>query len=156
MSGGSFRLLMIGLIIGALLAEALGILGRISTDRNISLHLHTQMLLHKVDCCKDRREAVPLAAPGAVDLTDLCQSRRGHPVAQTPNLRVQRRGLVDDGQEDSRADARTAGTPEAADAAGHLLAPEEHLHQSILQVDVTAGILVGRQQCRTHHGVAFL
>lgn len=58
----------------------------------------------------------------------------------------ERGGFGEDGDEHARADARTAGAPEAARAARHSLSALLHLHQSLLQLDVAACVSVGREQ----------
>lgn len=58
----------------------------------------------------------------------------------------ERGGFGEDGDEHARADARTAGAPEAARAARHSLSALLHLHQSLLQLDVAACVSIGREQ----------
>lgn len=95
----------------------------VGADRDRPLHLHPQMLPGKLHGGKDCQKGIPFAAPGAACLADALQRPGSHLIAQSPGLPGQGRGVCGDGHELPRADARPAGTPETAGAAGDLICP---------------------------------
>lgn len=133
--------------------DALVVLGRIAADDLMRFHLHAEVLFYEVDGGEDGEEGVPLVAPGAADLADAAKRACGHLVGEGKRLDGQGRGLGDDGDEHAGADSRPARAPEAAGAAGNVLAAVHHLHQGVVQVDIASGVFVGGQQRGTHHHV---
>ena len=135
------------------LADALVVLRRIVADDIMRFHFNAEVLFNKVDGGEDGEEGIPLAAPGPADLADAAKRACGHLMGEGKRLHGQGRGFGDDGDEHAGADPRPARAPEAAGAAGNVLAAVHHLHQGVVQVDIASGVFVGGQQRGTHHHV---
>ena len=131
--------------------DTLVVLLGITADDLMRIHLHAKVLFYKVDGGEDGEEGIPLAAPGAANLTDAPKGLRCHLVGECKWLHGQRRGLGDDGDEHAGADPRPACAPKAAGAAGNIFPAVHHLHQSAAQVDIAAGVFIGGQQCGAHY-----
>ena len=133
--------------------DALIVLGRITADDLMRIHLHAEVLFYKVDGGEDGEERIPLAASGPADLADAAKRACGHLVGESERLHGQGRGLGDDGDEHTRADPRPARAPEATGAAGDVFAAVHHLHQGTVQADIAAGVFIGGQQRGADHHV---
>lgn len=113
------------------------------------------MLLDEIDSGEDGKERVALATAWAANVAYLSEGLCRHLVRQCKGFVSEWGGLGDDRHEHPRADARTAGTPEAAGTARNALATGHHLVQRLGQVNLALGVLIGREQGRTHHHMVF-
>ena len=113
------------------------------------------MLLDEIDGSEDGKERVALATAWPANVAYLSEGLCRHLVRQCKGFVSEWGGLGDDRHEHPRADARTAGTPEAAGTARNALSPRHHLVQRLGQVDLAPGVLVGREQGRTYHHMVF-
>ena len=66
----------------AAFSDALIVFAEMGADDLRLLHLHTQVLLRKVNGCQDGETGIPLAAAGAADLPDGGEGFRRHLVGQ--------------------------------------------------------------------------
>lgn len=114
-------------------------------------HLNAEMLPYKVNGRKDGEEGIPLAAAWTSDLTDRLKRFCRHFVGQCKRLIGQGRRLRNDGHKHPCADSRTASTPKAASAAGNAPSSIHHLRQCAAKLNVSACVVVCRQQCRSYH-----
>ena len=108
-----------------------------------------------VNSRQDGHVGVAFAATRTTYLTKPGQRTSGHNVRVSPCLIHQRGRTGDDGDEHTRAYGCTAGSPESACSARYLAAAAYHLAESLCQVNLTSGIMIGSQESCTDHDVMF-
>ncbi len=150
-----FLLPVIDRMEGTALCDALVVLAAAAADDLVRFHLHTEMISDKVHGAEDGEVGIPLAAARPSDFADGAEGFGGHEVAEAPGLRRKRGSPCDQGDKDSRADPRAAGTPEAAHSARNLFSALQHGHQPLFQIHFAAGVPVRGEQSRADHGMVF-